>query len=81
MVQYTLMRATANGADPWESYREEYTPETQPRREFLMGYDRTHDINISATYNFSSAGPFKFFGISPLAKSSINIVTIATSKP
>jgi hypothetical protein len=79
MVQYTLMRATANGADPWESYREEYTPETQPRREYLMGYDRTHDINISATYNFSSAGPFKFFGISPLAKSSINIVTIATS--
>ncbi len=79
MIQYTLSRATANTKDPWESYRREYTVETQPRREFLMGYDRTHDMNLSGAYVIPPHQGFKLFGVRPLANSRIDLIFVATS--
>jgi hypothetical protein len=79
MIQYTLSRATANAADPWESYRNEYTEETQPRREFLMGYDRTHDLNFSLSYDLPRRSLFDNFIGRIISNTSYNVILIATS--
>ncbi|GAB4335511.1 MAG: hypothetical protein Kow0037_15490 [Calditrichia bacterium] len=79
MLQYTYSRATANNKDPWESYRAEYTEQTQPRREYLMGYDRTHDLTLSGVYSFpKNSGP-SFFGFKPLSQSRFDVIFAATS--
>ncbi len=49
-LTYTWSVAKANRADPWEGYRNTDTPETQPKREILMSYDRTHDFSIMMGY-------------------------------
>ncbi len=79
MIQYTHSRATANTKDPWESYRREYTVKTQPRREFLMGYDRTHDLNISGAFLFPKKGGPGFLGIHPFANARVDLIFLATS--
>lgn len=79
MLQYTYSRATANNKDPWESYRAEYTEQTQPRREFLMGYDRTHDMTLSGAYSVPASHGISFFGLRPLAASRVDLIFSATS--
>jgi len=49
-LTYTYSVAKANRADPWEGYRNTDTPETMPKREILMNYDRTHDFSIIVGY-------------------------------
>lgn len=77
--QYTYSRATANNKDPWESYRAQYTEKTQPRREYLMGYDRTHDMTLSGAYTFPEHAGFSVLGIKPLADSRVDLIFSATS--
>jgi len=79
MLQYTYSRATANNKDPWESYRAEYTEQTQPRREYLMGYDRTHDLTFSGAYFFPKGGGVSLLGFHPLAKARVDVIFAATS--
>ena len=79
MLQYTYSRATANNKDPWESYRAEYTEQTQPRREYLMGYDRTHDLTFSGAYFFPKGGGVSLLGFRPLAKARVDVIFAATS--
>jgi hypothetical protein len=79
MFQYTYSKATANNKDPWESYRAEYTEQTQPRREFLMGYDRTHDMTISGVYSIPESRGISIFGFKPFADSRFDLIYSATS--
>ncbi len=79
LLQYTYSRATANRKDPWEGYRSTHTERTMPKREILMNYDRTHDLNL--TYSLSipgNTGP-KLFGYNFLEKTHYNLIFNAVS--
>jgi len=79
VATYTYSVAKANRADPWEGYRNTDTPETMPKREILMNFDRTHDFNIVGGYSVpAGAGP-EIFGIKPLSDMRINFVYFAQS--
>ena len=78
-LQYTWSVAKANRADPWEGYRNTDTPETMPKREILMSYDRTHDMSIVLGYNVKDNAGIEIFGVNPLENSRTDIVFFAQS--
>jgi hypothetical protein len=79
VASYTYSTAKANRADPWAGYRNTDTPETTPKREILMSFDRPHDFNLSAGYAIPrSKGP-KVFGAKPLSNVRANMVYFAQS--
>jgi hypothetical protein len=79
VASYTYSTAKANRADPWEGYRNTDTPETTPKREILMNFDRTHDFNLSTGYAIPrNKGP-KVFGARPLSNFRVNMVYFAQS--
>ncbi len=78
-LQYTLSRATANRADPWQGYRNTDTPESMPKKELLMSYDRTHDLTFTAGYDFDKQNNPIIFGVRPLSNSSIDLTLVAQS--
>lgn len=79
VIQYTLSRATANRADPWQGYRNSDTPESMPKKEVLMNYDRTHNMTITGGYRFNQKNSPKIFGYSPLNKATIHLTMVAIS--
>ncbi|OIO64674.1 MAG: hypothetical protein AUJ47_03575 [Candidatus Marinimicrobia bacterium CG1_02_48_14] len=79
VVQYTLSRATANRADAWQGYRNTDTPESMPKKEVLMNYDRTHNITTTAGYFFDKKNNPMILGIRPLSNSNVNFTLIAMS--
>jgi hypothetical protein len=79
LLQYTYSRATANRTDPWEGYRSTHTPRTQPKREILMSYDRTHDISLSYALFYPENGGPSLFGYHPLQRMRMNMMFIAVS--
>jgi hypothetical protein len=79
ILQYTYSRAMASRKDPWEGYRETHTWKTMPKREILMSYDRTHDIDITYLYRFpENSGP-NFANIYPLENTRISSMLSAIS--
>ncbi len=79
VIQYTLSRATANRADAWQGYRSSDTPESMPKKEVLMNYDRTHNVTITGGYNFTRKNSPRIRGISPLANTSVHLTLVALS--
>ena len=78
-ASYTYSAAKANRADPWEGYRSSDTPETTPKREILMNFDRTHDFNIVSGYHIPRDKGPGLFGVKILSNSRINLVYFAQS--
>jgi hypothetical protein len=78
-LQYTWSVAKANRADPWEGYRNTDTPETMPKREILMSYDRTHDMSVVLGYNVKNNAGIEIFGANPLENSRADVVFFAQS--
>jgi hypothetical protein len=78
-TQYTLSRATANRADTWEGYRSSDTPETMPKKEVLMNYDRTHNLTITGGYQFNRKNSPQIRGLYPLQNTSVYLTTVALS--
>lgn len=78
-LMYTWSVAKANRADPWEGYRNTDTPETQPKREIVMGYDRTHDFSILAGYRVPKDGGVELFGVKPFSNVMTNLIFFAQS--
>jgi hypothetical protein len=79
VTQYTLSRATANRADAWEGYRSSDTPETMPKKEVLMDYDRSHNLTITGGYQFSKKNSPKIRGMYPLNNTTTYLTLVATS--
>ncbi|MCF7797472.1 MAG: carboxypeptidase-like regulatory domain-containing protein [Lentisphaeria bacterium] len=79
VIQYTLSRATANRADAWQGYRSSDTPETMPKKEVLMNYDRTHNLTATAGYQFTKDNSPVIFGMRPLNHSNVNLTMVAMS--
>jgi hypothetical protein len=79
VANYTYSVAKANRADPWEGYRNTDTPETTPKREILMNYDRTHDFNLSGGYVIPKDKGPKVLGMKPLSNLRFNMVYFAQS--
>jgi len=79
VIQYTLSRATANRADAWEGYRASDTPESMPKKEVLMNYDRTHNMTITGGYLFNKKNSPKIRGYYPLDKATFHMTMIAIS--
>ena len=79
VIQYTLSRATANRADAWEGYRSSDTPESMPKKEVLMNYDRTHNMTITGGYNFSKKNSPKIYGRYPLNNAAVHMTLVAIS--
>ena len=79
VTQYTLSRATANRADPWEGYRSSDTPETMPKKEVLMDYDRTHNLTITGGYQFTRKNSPKIGSFYPLENTSSYLTLVALS--
>ncbi|MCI0693536.1 TonB-dependent receptor [candidate division KSB1 bacterium] len=78
-ASYTYSVAKANRADPWEGYRNTDTPETQPKREILMPYDRTHDFNIRGGYKIPEGKGPALIGGRPLSNLKFDFVYFAQS--
>jgi hypothetical protein len=76
---YTYSVAKANRADPWEGYRNTDTPETMPKREILMNYDRTHEFSVMGGYRTAKSRGFSLFGMHPLSNSMVNLIVFAES--
>jgi hypothetical protein len=76
---YTYSVAKANRADPWQGYRSTDTPETTPKREILMSFDRTHDFNLAGGYAIPKGKGPKVFGMKPLSNMRVNVVYFAQS--
>ncbi|MGH7595837.1 MAG: TonB-dependent receptor [bacterium] len=76
---YTYSVAKANRADPWAGYRNTDTPETTPKREILMSFDRTHDFNLAGGYAIPKGKGPKVFGLKPLSNARLNVVYFAQS--
>ena len=76
-LTYTYSVAKQNRADPWEGYRNTDTPETMPKRELLMSWDRTHDFSMFFGYLISK-GP-GFFGWTPFSNVRADVVYFAQS--
>jgi hypothetical protein len=76
-LTYTYSVAKQNRADPWEGYRNTDTPETMPKRELLMSWDRTHDFSMFFGYLISK-GP-GFFGLTPLSNVRVDVVYFVQS--
>jgi hypothetical protein len=66
-VQYTIMRATANRADPWQGYRSSDNPLTMPKKEVLMSYDRTHHLTTIFSYRIPAGAGRRLWGWNPLS--------------
>jgi len=79
ILEYTYSRATANRKDPWEGYRNTDTPRTMPKRELLMGYDRTHDIGVTFIKRYAQQTGPEIFGIYPLERSVFSMMFLGTS--
>ena len=79
VIQYTLSRATANRADAWEGYRSSDTPESMPKKEVLMNYDRTHNMTITGGYFFTKKNSPRVGGFYPLDKTSAHLTMVALS--
>ncbi|MBN1465382.1 hypothetical protein JXA02_06455, partial [candidate division KSB1 bacterium] len=78
-LTYTWSVAKANRADPWEGYRNTDTPETQPKREILMSYDRTHDFSFMMGYRIPKGGGWELFGVKPFGNFMTNLIVFAQS--
>ncbi len=78
-IMYTYSVAKANRADPWEGYRNTDTPETMPKREILMSYDRTHDFSALGAYRFGKGKGPRLFALHPLGNSMVNVIFYAQS--
>ena len=78
-IQYTLSRATANRADAWEGYRSSDTPESMPKKEVLMNFDRTHNMTVTGGYNFSKKNSPRIFSRYPMDKLSAHVTLVAIS--
>ena len=78
-LMYTWSVAKANRADPWEGYRNTDTPETQPKREIIMSYDRTHDFSIMGGYRVPKGGGLELFGVKPFSNVMTNLIFVAQS--
>jgi hypothetical protein len=78
-VTYTYSVAKANRADPWEGYRNTDTPETMPKREILMNYDRTHDFSVIMGYLTPKGRGIDIFGIKPFSNLRWDVVFFAQS--
>lgn len=79
VIQYTLSRATANRADAWEGYRASDTPESMPKKEVLMNYDRTHNMTITGGYIFNKKNSPKIRGYYPLNGATLHMTMVAIS--
>jgi len=79
LLQYTLSRATANRADPWQGYRSSDTPETMPKKEVLMNYDRTHNLTITGGVHLNRKNTPGIGGFYPLANSTVYLTFVAMS--
>jgi len=79
VIQYTLSRATANRADPWEGYRSSDTEESMPKKEVLMNYDRTHNLTITGGYKFNKNNSPRLFNVYPLNRTSLHLTLVALS--
>jgi hypothetical protein len=78
-LTYTYSVAKANRADPWEGYRNTDTPETMPKRELLMGYDRTHDLKLLLSYQTDkNTGP-SILSNYPFSNIRLDLTSVATS--
>ncbi len=78
-IQYTLSRATANRADAWQGYRSSDTPESMPKKEVLMSYDRTHNITVTGGYKFSRKNSPRILSRYPLDKTQVHITMVGIS--
>lgn len=78
-LMYTYSVAKANRADPWEGYRNTDTPETMPKRELLMSYDRTHDFSYMMGYRIPRNGGWELFGSKPFSNTMLNLIFFAQS--
>lgn len=78
-LTYTYSVAKANRADPWEGYRNTDTPETMPKREILMNYDRTHDMSIIMGYRVPRNQGIEMFGVKPFSNAMANLIFVAQS--
>lgn len=78
-IMYTYSVAKANRSDPWEGYRNTDTPETMPKREILMSYDRTHDFSVLMGYRIRPGGGPSVFGFKPLSNIMANAIFAAQS--
>ena len=79
VLQYTYSRATANRPDPWEGYRATQTTRTMPKREILMGYDRSHDISLMLSYQINKNEGPSLFGFFPFERTRLNVMSMALS--
>jgi len=61
-MTYTYSKAMANRGDPWEGYRNTDTPETMPKREIVMPYDRRHQLGLFIGYRVPKTGGIPVFG-------------------
>jgi len=78
-IQYTLSRATANRADAWQGYRSSDTPESMPKKEVLMAYDRTHNLTMTGGYQFNKKNSPRLFGMYPLNKTAVHVTMVGIS--
>lgn len=79
VIQYTLSRATANRADAWQGYRSSDTPESMPKKEVLMNYDRTHNMTITGGYRFNKKNSPRIYGLHPLNNATMHLTLVAIS--
>ena len=79
VIQYTLSRATANRADAWQGYRSSDTPESMPKKEVLMNYDRTHNMTVTGGYQFNKKNSPKIYGYYPLNNATMHLTLVAIS--
>jgi hypothetical protein len=79
VASYTYSVAKANRADPWEGYRNTDTPETQPKREILMNFDRTHDFNLVGGYSIPDGKGPAVWGVKPFSNVRMNFIYFAQS--
>jgi len=79
VIQYTLSRATANRADAWQGYRSSDTPESMPKKEVLMNYDRTHNLTMTGGYNFNKKNSPRIGSVYILNHTSVHLTMVALS--
>ncbi len=79
VIQYTLSRATANRADAWQGYRSSDTPESMPKKEVLMSYDRTHNMTVTGGYTFNKKNSPQIYGYYPLNNATMHLTMVAIS--